>query len=671
VTDDSGNYTITGLVDGIYTVTPELDGYVFTPENREVTINGANESGVDFTSAGLYTLTVTGGSGSGEYAAGATVSVSADIPSGKEFDSWTGDTDGLDDVNAADTTFTMPDSDASLTAVFRDAAGTYSISGTVTGDVQAGVTVSVDAAHSAVTDDSGNYTITGLINGTYTVTPELDGYTFSPSSSEVKLSDADEAGIDFVAAEVENYTLTVNNGTGGGTYAAGTVVVISADIPADKEFDTWSGDTDNIADVTHSLTTITMPAADTEVTAVFKDITPGTYRISGTVSGDVSEGVTVMVDEGHSDVTDGQGNYSITGLADGAHTVVPALKGYTFTPDSRTVVIAGANENGVDFTAVAENNPPVAVDDSYTVSAGITLNVAAPGVLADDTDIDGDELTAELEDDAAHGTLTLNSDGSFVYVPDSGYIGSDSFTYRVSDGKDRSAPAEVTITVSPQKVSLGIYVRVSPGDVAGLPGTSFAKTPKIYGTVSVGGKDKKVSLKKDKSSSETLAVGLWTKKVPLYDKKAVKDGYNTYISAGLQKEQLVQLMVSGKTESDKFKDLPAVQVLLVPPEITASELKGNTLTVSGYFFGNKAPKVALEPAAGGKLVKLKVDKKNYSFNADTAFGTVTASYKEGKVEAGKYYIILNNKVGIGVSYDSEGKQYLRDVTVETPPASGE
>ena len=67
------------------------------------------------------------------------------------------------------------------------------------------------------------------------------------------------------------------------------------------------------------------------------------------------------------------------------------------------------------------------------------LTVAAPGVLGNDTDADGDPLTAVLVSGPAHGTLTLNADGSFTYTPDANYNGPDSFTYKASDGTRRHA----------------------------------------------------------------------------------------------------------------------------------------------------------------------------------------------------------------------------------------
>lgn len=72
---------------------------------------------------------------------------------------------------------------------------------------------------------------------------------------------------------------------------------------------------------------------------------------------------------------------------------------------------------------------------------------ASAGVLANDTDEDGDSLEARLVTDVANGTLALNADGSFVYVPDSGFTGTDSFTYRTTDGSLDSGTATVAIDV--------------------------------------------------------------------------------------------------------------------------------------------------------------------------------------------------------------------------------
>ena len=93
------------------------------------------------------------------------------------------------------------------------------------------------------------------------------------------------------------------------------------------------------------------------------------------------------------------------------------------------------------------NTPPVAVADTYAVDQDKVLTIAAPGVLANDTDADNDTLTAILVGTTSNGTLTLNADGSFVYTPRDGYYGTDTFTYKANDGKADSNVVTVTITV--------------------------------------------------------------------------------------------------------------------------------------------------------------------------------------------------------------------------------
>jgi VCBS repeat-containing protein len=101
------------------------------------------------------------------------------------------------------------------------------------------------------------------------------------------------------------------------------------------------------------------------------------------------------------------------------------------------------------FKVTALAAPPVAGNDNYSVDEGATLNVSAPGVLSNDTDEDLDPITAIKLTDPAHGTLTLNSDGSFTYVHDGSETTSDVFTYYAWDGASQSNTATVTITITP------------------------------------------------------------------------------------------------------------------------------------------------------------------------------------------------------------------------------
>src|SRR5205085_2311562 len=103
----------------------------------------------------------------------------------------------------------------------------------------------------------------------------------------------------------------------------------------------------------------------------------------------------------------------------------------------------------VTLTITAVNDPPLASPESYTTAEDTALALDATlGLLADATDVDGDPLTAVLVSGPAHGSLGLNSDGSFIYTPSANYNGSDSFVYKVNDGSADSNLATVTLTIT-------------------------------------------------------------------------------------------------------------------------------------------------------------------------------------------------------------------------------
>lgn len=139
--------------------------------------------------------------------------------------------------------------------------------------------------------------------------------------------------------------------------------------------------------------------------------------------------------------------------SDGSFTYIPALNfngnvvftyraydGELYSNTATVTIIVGAN-----------NDPPVANNDNYTLVEDNTLSVAVSGILNNDNDIDGDALSAHLISgiNASEGTLVLQSNGSFVYVPANNYNGSATFTYQAFDGTVNSNVATVTITVTP------------------------------------------------------------------------------------------------------------------------------------------------------------------------------------------------------------------------------
>jgi VCBS repeat-containing protein len=140
---------------------------------------------------------------------------------------------------------------------------------------------------------------------------------------------------------------------------------------------------------------------------------------------------------------------------------------------------AWSNIATVTITVNPVNDAPVAVDDGYNATEDTTLSIAAPGFLANDTDIDSATLTAVKVTDPTHGTLTLNGDGSFSYTPNADWYGSDSFTYKANDGALDSNIATVTVTVNPVPPTI---IDVSPNQ--GTQGKTLSVT--ITGTNFIG-----------------------------------------------------------------------------------------------------------------------------------------------------------------------------------------
>lgn len=151
---------------------------------------------------------------------------------------------------------------------------------------------------------------------------------------------------------------------------------------------------------------------------------------------------------------------SITSVTQGMNgSVTFTAASVTYTPnanfhgnDSFTYTVTDSNaasDTATVFVVVSNvNDAPVATADAYAMDQDTVLNIAAPGVLGNDSDVDGDSLTAILGTNVTNGSLTLNPDGSFTYTPNPGFAGIDSFTYTAHDGTTGSSSVTVTITVA-------------------------------------------------------------------------------------------------------------------------------------------------------------------------------------------------------------------------------
>ena len=194
-TDADGAYSFTGLSSGTYIVTPSRSGYTFTPSSKQVTASCAVQLGVDFTAS----------------TAGPTYSIS----------------------------------------------GKVTLSGSGLSDVA--MTLSGSGSGTTTTDTSGNYTFSGLSNGTYTITPSKSGYAFTPSSKSVTISSSNKTGQNFTARVVATYSIS------------GTV--------------TLSGS--GLSDVTMTLSGSGSGTTTTDSSGnySFTELSNGTYTITPTKSG--------------------------------------------------------------------------------------------------------------------------------------------------------------------------------------------------------------------------------------------------------------------------------------------------------------------------------------------------------------------------------------------------
>jgi hypothetical protein len=111
------------------------------------------------------------------------------------------------------------------------------------------------------------------------------------------------------------------------------------------------------------------------------------------------------------------------------------------------------------------NDAPVAVNDSYTTVAGTALVLAPRGPLTNDTDVDSAaaSLRAVLESGPSQGSLVLNASGALTYIPNAGFVGTDTFTYRANNGAWSGDPA---IPMSADSNAATVSVTVTPASGA-------------------------------------------------------------------------------------------------------------------------------------------------------------------------------------------------------------
>src|SRR6266487_4294611 len=308
----------------------------------------------------------------------------------------------------------------------------------------------------AVTNaDSGNVSVL-LGSGTGSFGARTN-FAAGSTPSSVAVGDFNADGkLDLaVANQVPAGTVSVLLGSGSGSFGtatnfaagSGPTSVAVGDFNADGKPDlaVANVNSDNVSVLLNSTVTNQAPTATNDAYTVAED-TPLTVAAPGVLANDTDPDGDAL----SAALASGPSHGTLTLNANGSFTYTPAANfngSDSFTYRASDGATA-SNPATVSITVTALNDAPAAADDTYSTAEDTVLTVAAPGVLGNDTDLDGTTLSAVVVTGPAHGTLTLNEDGSFTYTPDANYNGPDSFTYRASDGTTASNPATVTITVS-------------------------------------------------------------------------------------------------------------------------------------------------------------------------------------------------------------------------------
>ena len=336
----------------------------------------------------------------------------------------------------------------------------------------AGATVTLSGASSATTvaDANGNYSFTGLANGSYTVAPGKTGYTFVPANQSVTLSGADQTGVNFTAQAVASWSIsgTISPATGG----AGSTVTLSGGSNASTIANasgnyTFAGLANGSYTVTPSKSGYTFSPVNQPVTinganqagVNFTATAPATWSISGSIApaaGGSGSTVTLSGAASATTTADASGNYAFAGLANGSYTVTPSKTGYTFSPVSQPVTVSSANVSAINFTATP---------------------VVASTIQLLQTNVNGNEATASKISTAF---TTSNTAGNFLIV--SGTIARPSGSLSVSDTLGNTyLPVSSPVTDSAQNVTS--YLWYVPSCKGGA--NTVTLTPAVAGALEI------------------------------------------------------------------------------------------------------------------------------------------------------------------------------------------
>lgn len=382
---------------------------------------------------------------------------------------------------AATASFAMIQTGTVAGMVFNDLDGD-----TVQSESENGVSgVMLELAGNYVfTGSDGSYSFYQIPAGAYTInmtTPA--GFASTTSNSQVfNLSGSDGANVAFGIRPdgvINGFAFNDSNGNGdqdeGEVGISGVVITLDGGGSA-----TTNVDGSFVYTFLNSGSKVIAAASPTEyvaTTSLSQSLTPTNtvlfgFQKTGTVSGVViydenANGVIDLDEKGIAGavvtLTDSSsGTVQVTTVNDGSY-LFNQVTADDYTLSSQDAQgYSSVSTNSQSFTFNVGDTysytffdtilfAPVAANDSYSVVEGGTLDTnAGNGVLTNDADANSNEtLISILVNTTTEGSLSLNSDGSFIYVHNGGEVVSDSFTYRANDGNENSTIATVTFTITP------------------------------------------------------------------------------------------------------------------------------------------------------------------------------------------------------------------------------
>lgn len=395
-------------------------------------------------------------------------------------------------INAAKIDYTFTRSFAAPLTVSASQAGLdfaaalgpgNSITGSVTGGgmPMAGVTVT-DGSRTATTNASGNYTLSGLRAGAYTLTATLPGWQFNAGfTNPVEVMGSNVTAKNFTAS---GYTLS-------GSIPAGSVP--TAPVVTDgvrSATATRSGSNWN-----YFLSTVPNGQWNVVATSPGVTLTPGnftnpvtvsnagrsglnfsvatttTFRVSGTVrtGGTPLPGV-VVSDGTRSATTDSLGRYTIVGVPAGTYTLTPTLAGNSFVPASASITVTSADLTGQDFTTTVVNAPPTVAMNVVATPSPVTMGTTTAVTVLGTDDTGEAQLTYTW---AAAGTWPVTFSASGTNAAKSAtatFSGAGTYTLQctISDPGGLSVVASTSVQV--QQAPSGLTV--TPASVNVMTGAS-------------------------------------------------------------------------------------------------------------------------------------------------------------------------------------------------------